>query len=96
MTALSPTAPLRALGRASLHGLQALGGTALFLLEGIAQIFSGSKILPRTCSRSTLSAQNLCFSFCSSAFSAAWCWGYRATTPWCSSALWPCWAPPYL
>ena len=48
MTALSPTAPLRALGRASLHGLQALGGTALFLLEGIAQIFSGSKILPRT------------------------------------------------
>ncbi len=39
---------LRALGRPCLRGIDAVGGTALFMLAGLAQIFSSVKIFPRT------------------------------------------------
>lgn len=39
---------LRLMGRPCLRGIDALGGTALFFLEGLFQIFSGSRIFPRT------------------------------------------------
>ena len=39
---------LRRVGEAFLGGVNALGGTALFLLDGAVQIFAGARIVPRT------------------------------------------------
>ena len=39
---------LRKIGRPCLNGIDALGNTALFMLEGLAQIFASPKIFPRT------------------------------------------------
>ena len=39
---------LRLIGRPCLRGLDALGGTAIFLFDGIAQIFTSRKIFRRT------------------------------------------------
>lgn len=39
---------LRLLGRPCLRGIDAIGGTTLFMLEGLGQIFASVKIFPRT------------------------------------------------
>ena len=39
---------LRKIGSPCLRGIDALGGTALFMLSGLAQIFASAKIFPRT------------------------------------------------
>lgn len=39
---------LRKIGRPCLNGIDALGNTALFMLEGLAQVFASPKIFPRT------------------------------------------------
>ena len=39
---------LRLIGRPCLRGMDALGGTAIFMFDGIAQIFTSRKIFRRT------------------------------------------------
>ena len=46
--AITFTGFLRLIGRPCLRGLDALGGTAIFMFEGLAQIFASRKIFPRT------------------------------------------------
>lgn len=48
MASHSLTRFLRLLGRPCLRGIDAIGGTTLFMLEGLGQIFASVKIFPRT------------------------------------------------
>ena len=38
----------RAVGRACLNGVDAVGGMAIFMVAGLAQIFTNIRIIPRT------------------------------------------------
>ena len=44
----APTAFLRRIGSPCLRAIDALGGTAIFFFDGLAQIFASRKIFPRT------------------------------------------------